>query len=104
MTAYDREDADALAERTTRLISHLDGALDEEMLSAMQGIWSMLEHAATTGPAHERAVRERLLWESLGAGGAVVAPDAGAIAAADGLVVDLQPVWDDAPGADADAA
>lgn len=64
----------ARAERTTRLIAHLDGALDQHMLEAMAGIWSTLEHAAADAPSHARAVRSRLFWESLAPGGVAAAP------------------------------
>lgn len=88
------DDPDARAERTTRVIGHLDGALDAHMLEAMSGVWSTLEHAATTGPAHARAVRERLFWESLRPGGAAAAPG--------GDVVGLAPTWHGDEAFDAD--
>lgn len=69
-------DADVPAERTTRLIAHLEGALEQSMLEAMSGVWSMLEHASTDAPAHARAVRSRLFWESLSPGGAALDADA----------------------------
>lgn len=92
MTIDPREDHDELAERTTRLLAHLDGVLDAAMLDAMHGAWSMLERAATDGPAHGRAVRARMLWESMAPGAAAVEPSS--------LVTDLVPSWDD--GADDD--
>lgn len=85
MTYDPREDHDELAERTTRLLAHLDGVLDASMLNAMQGAWSMLEHASTDAPAHARAVRARMLWESM---------DPGAAASA-ALVGELVPTWSD---------
>lgn len=87
MDDHPRTDSDAQAERSTRIIRHLDGALDTSMLDAMAGVWSMLEHAAADAPSHARAVRARLFWESLTPGGAAAAPIA--------IVRDLQPTWDD---------
>jgi hypothetical protein len=70
------------------------------MLHAMQGVWSMLEHAAADAPAHARAVRARMFWESLTPGGVAAAPTA--------VVTDLTASWDEdeesAAWADADAA
>ena len=86
MTASFDHHHDPEAARATRLISHLDGALDEQMLAAMQGAWSMLEHASTNAPSHARAVRSRLFWESLAPGG---------VAAAPGTVSGLQPSGDE---------
>jgi hypothetical protein len=80
------DDHDHLAERTTRLLSHLDGALDATMLDAMQGAWSMLERSATTSDSHARAVRARMLWESMGPA-AHLAPST--------LVSGLVATWDD---------
>ena len=77
MDAHFHDDADALAERTTRLIAHLDGALSPSMLDAMSGVWSTLERAAADDSAHARAVRARLFWESLTPGSHVVAPSTG---------------------------
>ncbi len=54
------------AARRSRLLEHLDGALDATMLDAMQGAWAMLERASTTHGSHVRAVRARMLWESMG--------------------------------------
>ncbi len=79
-----------LAARRATVLSHLDCTLDEQMLDAMQGVWSMLEHAAADAPAHARAVRARLFWESLTPGGAAAAPSS--------VVTDLVPAW----SADAD--
>ncbi|MCB0877448.1 MAG: hypothetical protein KDC46_00500 [Thermoleophilia bacterium] len=76
------------AERTTRLMSHLDGALDASMLDAMQGAWSMLEHAATDPDAHARAVRSRLFWES-------ISPGAPSMVAPSSAIHDLTASWDD---------
>jgi hypothetical protein len=76
MDAHSRDDYSTPAERATRVLSHLDGALDEGMLDAMSGVWTMLEHAAADGPSHARAVRARLFWESLSPGGAAAAPTA----------------------------
>lgn len=81
-------EGDAIAGRTTRLLSHLDGALDASMLDAIQGAWSMLERTATDSPAHARAVRSRLLWESM-------SPGALAEAVASPVVHDLVPIWDE---------
>ncbi len=78
-------DAHSAARRAT-VISHLDGMLDEHMLDAMQGVWSMLEHAAADAPAHARAVRARMFWESLSPGGAAAAPTT--------VVTNLVPAWD----------
>jgi hypothetical protein len=100
MDAHSHDDADVRAEHTTHLISHLEGVLDASMLQAMSGVWSTLEHAAADGPAHARAVRSRLFWESLSPGGAAAAPMAS--------VYDLVPAWnedeDSAEALDADAA
>ncbi len=97
--SYDaHHEHDDLAERTTRLLSHLDGTLDASMLDAMQGAWSMLEQASTDSGSHARAVRARLLWESMTPGGwdtaAPVSP----------LVHDLVPDWDDEEDGEAPAA
>ena len=98
MDAHPHDDLDVLAERTTRLISHLDGALDRSTLDAMTGVWSTLERAAADDSAHARAVRARLFWDSLTPGG-VPAPMA---------PVYVAPLWDDdedsAFDADLDAA
>jgi hypothetical protein len=64
------------------------------MLDAIQGAWSMLERTATDAPAHARAVRSRLFWESL-------APGESRAAASSTLVTGLMPTWDDEPGDDA---
>jgi hypothetical protein len=56
--------AEAEAERTSRLLAHLDGALDAAMLDAMHETWAMLERVAADSTAHGRAVRSRLMWES----------------------------------------
>ena len=93
MDAHFHDDADALAERTTRLIAHLDGALSPSMLDAMSGVWSTLERAAADDSAHARAVRARLFWESLTPGSHVVAPSTG--------VFDLVPAWDEDEDSDA---
>lgn len=87
MDRHPHDDVDVLAEHTTRLIAHLDGTLDPSMLQAMSGVWSTLEHAAADGPAHARAVRARLFWESLSPGGAAAAPSA--------IVRDLVASWDE---------
>lgn len=91
MDAHPRIDDDELdqsrAEHTTNLIAHLEGVLEPSMLDAMSGVWSMLEHAAADAPAHARAVRSRLFWESLSPGGIAAAPTR--------LVEDLTPTWDD---------
>ncbi|MEO6867447.1 MAG: hypothetical protein ABI200_05450 [Gaiellales bacterium] len=76
MDAYSRDDLDSLAERTTNLIAHLDGALDATMLDAITGVWSTLEHAAADGPAHARAIRSRLFWQSLEPMGLTTRPTA----------------------------
>ncbi|MCW2921951.1 MAG: hypothetical protein JWL76_1825 [Thermoleophilia bacterium] len=86
MSAHSDDPRRSLAARRATVISHLDGSLDEHMLDAMQGVWSMLEHAAADAPAHARAVRARLFWESLTPGGAAAAPIA--------VVSDLTPAWD----------
>lgn len=83
-----RNDRHELAERTTRLLSQLDGALDASMLEAIQGAWSMLERAATDSPAHARAVRSRLLWDSI-TPGTLLDPLPSL------SVHDLVPAWDD---------
>ncbi|MBC7461823.1 MAG: hypothetical protein H7287_10720 [Thermoleophilia bacterium] len=62
-------DSDDAARRTTHVIGHLSGVLDDTMLSALSGTWSVLEHAATTPEAHARAVRSRLFWQTLTPGG-----------------------------------
>lgn len=67
-------DSDDAARRTTHVIGHLDGVLDDTMLAALSGTWSMLEHAATTPDAHARAVRSRLFWQTLAPGGEAAAP------------------------------
>lgn len=90
MDAHPDEPRRSLAARRATVISHLDRTLDEQMLDAMQGVWSMLEHAAADAPAHARAVRARLFWESLSPGGTAAAPSS--------VVTDLMPTWD----ADAD--
>ena len=94
MDASSRRDVDPIAARTTNVLAHLEGALDEEMLHAMQGVWSMLEHAAADSPAHARAVRSRLFWESLTPGGVAAAPTA--------VVTDLVPAWDEDASEDDD--
>lgn len=102
MDDHSPNQADALAERTTRLMSHLDGVLDEHMLDALAGVWSTLEHASADAPAHARAVRSRLFWESLAPGGPAASPAA--------TVHELTPRQSDAddedllPGLDAEAA
>lgn len=75
---------------------HLDGALDEQTLDAMTGVWSLLEHAAADAPSHARAVRARLFWESLTPGGVAAAPT--------GVVLSLVPRWDEDEGYEAEAA
>jgi len=57
---------DTIAERSARVLSHLEGALDAPMLDAMADVWSLLERAAVDGDAHARAVRARMLWQSIG--------------------------------------
>lgn len=74
MDDHHLDDQDTLAERSTRLIRHLEGALDASMLDAMSGVWSTLEHAATDAPAHGRAVRQRLFWQSLTPGATAADP------------------------------
>lgn len=86
MDAHSDHSDRPLAARRTSVLTHLDGKLDEQMLDAMQGVWSMLEHAAADAPAHARAVRARMFWESLTPGGAAAAPTA--------VVTDLVPGWD----------
>ncbi|MCW2924453.1 MAG: hypothetical protein JWM98_1857 [Thermoleophilia bacterium] len=81
--------------RACRLAAHLDGALDETMLDAIQGVWTTLEHAAADAPAHARAVRSRMFWESLAPGGAAAAPGLGV------TPLELVPAWDGS-AADAD--
>lgn len=88
MADHARDERDELAERTTRLLSQLDGALDASMLDAIQGAWSMLERTATDSPAHARAVRSRLLWESM-------SPGSLAEPIASPVVHHLVPVWDE---------
>jgi hypothetical protein len=87
---------DSTIERATQLLAHLNGVLDETMLDAMQGAWTTLESAATDVSAHGRAVRARMMWESMQPGmPAVVAP----------MVTDLVPIWDEGEDEDiADAA
>lgn len=86
MDPHPDEPRRSLAARRATVISHLDRTLDEQMLDAMQDIWSMLEHAAADAPAHARAVRARLFWESLTPGGIAAAPGS--------VVMDLTPAWD----------
>jgi len=69
-----RVDLEDTSQRTTHVLSHLSGALDETMLAAISGVWSTLEHAATNPSAHARAVRSRLFWETLEPGGVAAAP------------------------------
>jgi hypothetical protein len=69
-------DHDSIAARAARVLASLDGALDEHTLHAVQGVWSTLEHAAADAPAHARAVRARMFWESLTPGGTAAAPTA----------------------------
>ena len=95
MTAY-RDDAEPAGDdvdvvRATRVISHLDGTLDEQTLAAMQDVWSMLEHAATDAPSHGRAVRSRLFWAALAPGRIAAAPSS--------LMPETAPAWneDDEP-------
>ncbi len=95
MDPHAHEARDAHATRRANVLKHLDHTLDEQMLDAMQGVWSMLEHAAADAPAHARAVRARLFWESLTPGGAAAAPNA--------VVTDLQAGWDDTDDAEPDA-
>lgn len=71
-----RNDPDHASERTARLVSHLEGVLQEETLHALQGTWSVLEHAAADSAAHSRAVRARLFWESLSQSGYAASPGA----------------------------
>lgn len=96
MDPHAHDARDAHATRRANVLKHLDHALDEDMLHAMQGVWSMLEHASADAPAHARAVRARLFWESLTPGGAAAAPSA--------VVTDLQAAWDEGEDALADAA
>lgn len=86
MDAHSDYSRRSVAARRSTVLSHLDGTLDEQMLDAMQGVWSMLEHAAADAPAHARAVRARMFWESLTPGGAAAAPTA--------VVANLVPAWD----------
>lgn len=74
------------AHRRAHVLAHLDGQLDEQTLDAMQGVWSVLEHAAADAPSHARAVRARMFWDSLRPGGIAAAPDA--------VVTDLTAAWD----------
>jgi alkanesulfonate monooxygenase SsuD/methylene tetrahydromethanopterin reductase-like flavin-dependent oxidoreductase (luciferase family) len=78
---------DSTIERTTQLLAHLNGVLDESMLDAMQGAWTTLEDAATDVPAHGRAVRARMMWETMQPGTPALV--------ADPLVTDLVPIWDE---------
>lgn len=57
--------SDELTEHTTTLLTHLEGVLDQAMLEAMQGAWGTLEEAATDSYSHARAVRSRMLWQSM---------------------------------------
>lgn len=67
-------DDETQAVRAMRVVGQLDGRLEESTLRAVQGVWSMLEHAAVDPAAHARAVRSRLFWETLAPGGAAAAP------------------------------
>lgn len=79
--ARDTADLDITPEQhATHVLSHLEGALDDDMLSALSGVWSTLEHAATNPAAHARAVRARLFWETLAPGGVAAAPGLGLVA------------------------
>lgn len=91
MTDFEHMPTDDAAERATRVISHLDGALDATMLDAMQGVWSTLERASVSGEAHARAVRARLFWQSLSPAEGVV--PASSAAASDDVAVDIVPSW-----------
>lgn len=55
------------ATRANHVASYLDGSLDSETIRAVRDVWAMLEQAAASSPSHARAVRERMLWESLDA-------------------------------------
>jgi len=89
MDARHNTGADSRAERTTRLISHLEGALEARTLDAMRGVWTTLERATTDPAAHARAVRERLFWQTLTPG------DSTAGTALGSRVVGLTTVWDE---------
>lgn len=54
-------------QRATQVAAYLDGALAPGTLAAMRDVWSLLEFTSTSSPAHARAVRERMLWDSLDA-------------------------------------
>ena len=97
MDAHPRTIEDSPALRATNVIRHLDGALDQRMLDAMSGVWTMLERASADAPSHARAVRARLFWESLSPGG-------GAAAVPVGAVHDLTPTWSDIGDDTTDAA
>ncbi len=60
-----RSDHDAA--RQSSVLAHLDGVLDEQMIDALQDVWSILEHAAADAPAHARAVRARMFWSDVDA-------------------------------------
>lgn len=64
-STHTQHDGDTVAQRSTQVLQHLDGVLEDTMLAAMQGVWSTLERAATSPEAHARAVRERMFWDSL---------------------------------------
>ena len=85
-TFHDAPDDADRARQQVDILSHLDGALDDQMLDAMQGVWAMLEHAAADAPSHARAVRSRMFWVALSPGGVAAAPIE--------VVVDLRPSWD----------
>lgn len=96
MNGHPYDESDQQAERATRVLRHLDGALDATMLEAMGGIWSTLANAATSGHAHARAVRERMFWESMAPGQTAAAHPIGLDAGAHG-VSGLAPSWDAVP-------
>lgn len=53
------------AQRANQVATYLDGALAPDTVQAMRNVWSLLETSATSNPAHARAVRERMLWDSI---------------------------------------
>lgn len=93
MTDFEHIPADDVAERATRVISHLDGALDATMLDAMQGVWSTLERASVNGEAHARAVRARLFWQSLSPNNGMAVASSQSLASAEEAAVGIVPSW-----------
>lgn len=60
-----RRPKDTIAERSARVLAHLEGSLDAPMRDAMAEVWALLERTAVDGGAHERAVRARMMWQSV---------------------------------------